>query len=146
MVVTGDEILDTKLRGLPLRVQKKLSRQATRRGAKMILNKAKQEVPVQRGALENSLVVRAMKRSRTRFGHQVVTRDGAFKGDTFYGSFIDLGTKERVQKTTGRRTGKIDAQEWRFLRPAVYDQSEALKRLYVVDMHELIRELERRQR
>jgi hypothetical protein len=85
VIVTGDKELDKLLRGLPLKVQKKVSRQATRKAAKdIVLPDAKSRVPVDTGDLEESLIVKAIKRNRTKFGHQVQTKDGFYSGDQFY--------------------------------------------------------------
>lgn len=141
VLITGDKQLDRLLKGLPLAAQKKLSRKATRKAAKdIVLPEAKNLVPVDTGDLEESLVVKAMKRSRGRFGHQVQTKDGFYQGDQFYGAFIEFGTKERQHKS-GKDAGRIDpAKNFAYLRPAVYDNEGRIRELYVTAMHELISE------
>lgn len=142
VVVTGDEVLDKLLRGMPLMVQKKVSRQATRRAAKEIVLPAAQErVPFNTGDLEESLTVRAVKRSRFKFGHEVRTKDGFYSGDQFYGAFPEFGTKERFHKS-GKAVGRIDpSKNFAYLRPAVYDNEGRIRALYVSAMKEFIREL-----
>lgn len=142
VIVTGDVALDKLLKGLPLMVQKKLSRQATRKAAKgIVLPDAKSRVPVNTGELESSLVVKAMKRSRFKFGHQVQTKDGFYQGDQFYGAFIEYGTKTRRHKR-GKSVGRIDpAKGFAYLRPAVYENEQKIEQLYVDDMKELIAEI-----
>jgi HK97 gp10 family phage protein len=140
VIVTGDEALDKLLAGLPAKLQKKLSRQATRKSAKdIVLPEAKARVPVDTGDLEDSLTVRAIPRSSSRIGHMVATRDGFFKGDQFYGAMLEFGTKERQQKS-GKQVGAIQPHKFAFLRPAIYDNEARIKELYVSDVRELINE------
>jgi HK97 gp10 family phage protein len=142
VIITGDKALDALLKGLPAKVQKKLSRQATRKAAKeIVLPDAKARVPVNTGDLEESLTVKAMRRSRTRFGHEVRTKDVFYQGDQFYGAFIEFGTKERRHKS-GKSVGRIDpAKGFAYLRPAIYDNEDRIEQLYVTAMRELIAEL-----
>lgn len=139
VLITGDKALDALLKGLPEKVQKQLSRKATRKAAKeIVLPDAKSRVPVDSGDLESSLTVKAMKRSRTRFGHQVQTKDGDFQGDQFYGAFIEYGTKERKHKS-GKSVGRIDpGKNFAYLRPAVYENEPQIEQLYVTALKELI--------
>lgn len=101
LMLTGDKALDKKLRELPTKLQKKAIRTATREAAKRVLEEAKRLVPVDEGLLEKSLVVRAATRGardrrlgRGVFGHTVTTREGLFQGETFYGGFVEFGTKK----------------------------------------------------
>jgi HK97 gp10 family phage protein len=142
VIVTGDKALDVLLKGLPTKVQKKVSRNATRKAAKeIVLPAARSRTPVDTGELEESLVVRAVKRSRTRFGHYVGTKEGHYRGDQFYGAFIEFGTKERRHKS-GKAVGRIDpAKNFAYLRPAVYDNQPQIRAMYVDAMKQLINEL-----
>jgi HK97 gp10 family phage protein len=141
VIVTGDKELDALLKGLPLKAQKKLSRKATRKAAKdIVLPEARNRVGVDSGELEDSLKVKAIKRSRSRFGHEVTTGDGFWKGDQFYGAFLEFGTKERQHKS-GKQVGQIQPGAHAFLRPAVYDNEGRITQLYVDAMKELISEL-----
>ena len=52
-------------------------------------------VPVDKGALRRSLKIRALKRSRKNkhtVGVRVVTGEDFFKGEQFYGAFLEFGT------------------------------------------------------
>lgn len=141
VIVTGEAELDRLLRSLPLKVQKKLSRQATRKSAKEIaLPYAKSRVPVDEGDLLRALVVRAMKRSRNRFGHTVGTKEGAYQGDQFYGSFPEYGTKHRQHKS-GKSVGRIQPGTFAYLRPSIYDNQSQIHGNYVTAMRQLIAEL-----
>ena len=115
----GGKELDRKLKALPRKVAKKILRQALRAGAKIILAQAKANAPVATGQLKKSLKVRAMKRTRKgTVGFKVQTKAGDFKGDEFYGSFLEYGFRR------GKRPGKgaeytreiVPAQP--FMRPA----------------------------
>lgn len=108
--------LDRKLKQLPDKVRKTGGRKATRAAAKIVLEDAKRLVPYDTGLLESSLKVRARKRSRKNkntVGHAVVTGEGFFKGETFYGGFLELGTKH------------IDADP--YLRPAIYGNQNRIR-------------------
>lgn len=90
--VFGDKELQRKLKALPLILQKKILRSAMRAGGKIVLDSAKQRVPVDTGALQASLKLRAMKRSKNVLGVQILTGKGFFVGKQFYGAFLELGT------------------------------------------------------
>lgn len=144
VIVTGDKVLDRVLKGMPAVIQKKFSRQATRKGAKdIVLPAAKDRVGFDTGDLEESLVVRAIPRSRSRVGHQVQTRDGFYQGDEHYGAQLEFGTKERKHKS-GKKVGSIKPHTHAFLRPAVYDNEEKLRELYISDVKEMIVEAARK--
>ena len=141
VIVTGDEALDKLLATLTPKLQKKLIRQATRKSAKnIVLPEARNRVPVDTGDLEESLTVKAIKRSRNKIGSMVATKDGFFSGDQFYGGMIEFGTKERTQKSTGKSVGAIQPHKFAFLRPAVYDNEDRIKAEYIKDVRELIGE------
>ncbi len=91
--ITGAKELQRRLRKLPRVVQRKLMREALRAAAAPVLAEAQRLVPVDTGQLRSSLVIRAAKtKRRGSIGVQVQTRDGAFKGDEYYGAFVELGT------------------------------------------------------
>lgn len=90
--------LDAQLTALPKSLANKGARKATRAAAKVVLEDAKRLVPIDTGELERSLKVRARKRSRRNkgtVGHAVVTGEDLFRGDQFYGGFVELGTQHR---------------------------------------------------
>lgn len=80
----------------PKHARKALAK-ATRESAKIVLVAALNLVPVLTGALRDSLKVRAFAKPKRKIsaktvGASVQTSDGWFKGATFYGGFIELGT------------------------------------------------------
>lgn len=112
--------LDRKLAELPKKLRNKGATKATRAAAKIVLVDAKQLVPHDTGALEASIKVRARKRSRRNkgtVGHSVTTSEGLFKGDEFYGGFVELGT-----------------EKWEgdpYLRPAIWGNQIRIKQEFV---------------
>lgn len=70
--LVGDKELEKALHALEAVVQKRVMTKALRVIAKQVLTDAKALVPVDSGWLKRNLKVRAMKRSRRRFGIQVV--------------------------------------------------------------------------
>jgi len=121
--VTGIAEIDAKMAAMPVSLRNKALRKGCREVAKVTLKEAKARAPKKSGDLARSLVVKATKISRKNrkvlVGVSVTTKAGMFQGDQFYGGFLELGTTQRVQKTTGRATGKIDKTRWEFLRPAL---------------------------
>jgi len=97
---------DRKLKALETRLQRKVVRQALRAGARVIAAEAKANAPVGKtGALKDSIRVWALKRSRRRIGVKVGSSIHAYKGDQFYGAFLEFGTS------------KMDPKPW--LAPAI---------------------------
>ncbi len=155
-VVTGVADIDKKLKRLPLKLQKKLTRQATRKAAKeVVLLHAKTNVPTNTGKLAASLAVRAAKARKGRFGHQTETKPGAYagadEGEQYPGAFLEFGTKERFRKpittirdgaenTTGGSTGRIDKGKFGYLRAALYDHQTQIQQLFIAAMREFLNE------
>ena len=96
----GVEELRRKLLSLEPRIAKKVLRKALRAGAKIIHARAKQNIPTGgSGVLARSIKVRAMKRTRKqRIGVAVETREGWYKGEAFYGAFVEFGHKQGSRK------------------------------------------------
>ena len=97
----GGKALERKLKTLPTRVRNKVVRTALRDGAKIVQAETKSLAPVQTGLLKKSLKVRAMKRKKGRIGINVQMGAGDYKGETFYGAFVEYGHK------LGKRTNGI---------------------------------------
>lgn len=126
--VTGDKELDAILDQVEPRMAKRLQREELKKAAKqIILPEAQARVPVDSGQLEESLVARALPRSRTRYGYEVRTRDGFFKGDEFYGGFIEFGTKHQEADP--------------FLRPAGYGNEQRIRTMVVGGVKQAIKKL-----
>lgn len=100
LVLLGVPELHRALKDFDKAVHKKVIRYAVRQAAKPVLDEARRLVPVKTGALRKSLRIRALKRQRKRtsIGVQVVTGEEFFKGDTYYGGFLEFGTKRMAPK------------------------------------------------
>ena len=102
--VTGDIALNKALKALGSKLALKLERKALRQVAKPVLADAKANAPVgETGDLKRALKLRAMRRSRTRIGMQIVTSKGWFQGDTFYGAFQEFGWKTGKRGSDNRK-------------------------------------------
>lgn len=113
--VTGNRELDGLLSNFEQKIVKGMFRKATRVVAKALKPKIDAATPVKTGALKKSMKIRALKRSRkaARVGVEIRTKDGWFKGDEFYGAFVELGTKRItprrfVRDTTDRFQGEAN--------------------------------------
>lgn len=96
--LTGSKELDAALKAFTPAVQKQILRKATRAVSKPVMQQARAWAPHDTGALEKSIKVRALKRSRRNkdiVGTRVVTSggDSLFQGDQYYGGFQEFGTK-----------------------------------------------------
>lgn len=138
--ILGLPEVDRALKEFPDKVRKSIARTAFRTIAKKIKEDAVAAAPRKTGALAASLKVFAVARKRGRgaraargiVGASIRTKEGFFKGDEFYGGFIELGTKERTQKKTGKKVGQILASVWSFIRPALY-RNEAYAKAHFAD-------------
>ena len=115
--IEGMPLLTRRLRTLEAKLQKKVIRQAIRKSLKPIQQDAKREAPKNTGALRKSVKIRSFKRSRVRVGAKVTTGTATsdFKGDEFYGAFVNYGTKHirgnrwlnKVAKKNKRKARRI---------------------------------------
>lgn len=125
MWVTGIKDLDDIFKEAATKMQKKVVRKATREVAKDCLATAKARVAHDTGLLESSLVVRTAKitnkRRRGIEGHSVETKDGLFRGETFYGAFVELGHKTRSGSTVAADS---------YLRYAIYTEKERRRQMF----------------
>lgn len=134
--LTGDRQLDAYLKSLPVRVTKGGMRKATRQVAKFVWSLAKGYAPERTGALVASLKVRAAPRRRGKpwlVSTSVRTGKSLFSGETFYGGFLEYGTKEREHKS-GKKVGKIDRSKWAFLLPALFAYRDSKIQMFVSEM------------
>lgn len=141
VLVTGDKAVERMLLRLPEDLRKKALRPALRKAAKdVVLPAAKRNLQDQvesgTGELMKSLKVRAIKRSRVKFGAAVILRgvsDSVVDVSKFYGLFLEFGLTKtsppRRHRKTGKSTGDLPAQP--FLRPALYDNKRRVEALTV---------------
>ena len=115
--LTGDKELDKALALLPAAAEKKVVRPALRDGAKVALVWVKNYTPRESGALEQSLKVKAVPRSRTKIGSRIMIGDGFFKGDQFYGPMQELGWRPG-KRPSNRSNKKVPGKA--FMRRGLY--------------------------
>lgn len=121
IVVFGDKALDRKLASLGPNLAKQIARSAMRRSAKGVMKAAKESVSVDTGELRDSIAIKSVTRSRTRIGVKIQTEEG---GKGFGGAQLEFGTKH------------MSAQP--FLRPAIYDNQEAIREQVIADVYTII--------
>jgi len=92
--IEGAKELERKLLSMEPKLARKSVMRALRAGARPILARAKALVPAPTGALKKSLKIRALKKRRYSHGVMVATSEGWFKGDEFYGAFVEFGTSK----------------------------------------------------
>jgi HK97 gp10 family phage protein len=104
--ISGDKELQRALNALPGKVQKKIMRGALREAAKVVAAEARARVPVETGTLRDSIKVRALKGKRGSVGASVESGEGQFKDESFYGAFIEFGTRNAPAKPFLRPAAK----------------------------------------
>lgn len=129
--IDGMEETLAKMASMPERLQKKLIRRAARPAAKEVAAAAKLAAPVLTGALEDSIKVRALRRSRRNKGIIGVSvrtseRDSMFSGDQFYGAFQEFGT-ERMDPNP-------------FLIPAMLEKEGQVKQIFMAELRRIVEE------
>jgi len=145
VIVTGDKSLDRALATLEPKLQEKGIRKATRAAAKNVLDDVRRRVPKGKTlALQKSLKVRTARRGNGKrfprhvMGHAVSTREGLFAGRTFYGGFLEFGTKPRKTKS-GANRGIVE--EVKFLRGSFYDNRTATKEIFRRELKKALRQI-----
>lgn len=93
--VKGLDKLMKKLARLPKKVANKVTRQAIRAGLKPIAAAAKSNAPSRSGKLKRAVKVKAGKRKKNRISLNAQIGEGSFKGETFYGGFVNFGTSRQ---------------------------------------------------
>lgn len=139
MTLEGVEHLEKILDGIVAedgsKAMNKALRQATRKVCKeVLLPRVKDLIPSDSGDLENALVVRAVKRSRGKVGHFVGFRDPLFKGDTFYGGFVEFGHEDRGG-------GHVPADS--FLRRPLYENESQIRAVIEQELRQWVQERNR---
>ena len=124
IAVTGIDELDRQLRLLDANLGKKYVRKAMRKSLIPVREQAKKNAPVDTGHLRNSIKIRALKRSRKRFGAAVrAGNQTGFTRNEFYGGFMEWGWKPRGgNKVAGTRFMKRAAVEKRQEQLAIFER------------------------
>jgi HK97 gp10 family phage protein/SPP1 family predicted phage head-tail adaptor len=134
IVWTGIKSLDKAFSQLEMKAAGKATRQALRKGAKVIATDAKRRAPVDTGKLRDSIKVRAQRRSRIAIGVNAVTRDADFQGKRlFYALFVEYGTRR------GQRPQP-------FMRPAFDANKDSVRQQILTDLWANIKTIARKNR
>jgi HK97 gp10 family phage protein len=137
MDVRGGKALAAKLRKLPNKISNKIQRKGLRAGAKLIQRAAKKLAPKDTGLLRSSLRVRAGKPRKGKVAVRVMTGEGDYKGETFYGSFLEYGHRLGHRKLGSQRK-MIPAKP--YMKPAFEQNKDAAVKAVRQAIREGIRE------
>lgn len=145
VVVTGFRELDAKLRNMPAALQKKFIRGGLRKGGKRDQKEAKKiihEEAHETGALEKSVKIKSLKRSRTRVGVGVyIDRDAYFKNyESEYGTqpHPAKGEKTPFYVPAVIEFGDAHKKPIRPLRRALYGNEKQTRADFVDDVTQFI--------
>lgn len=120
--VTGVKQVDRRLRALPKTIRRKVLNKAVRAGLKPVHDEARALCPEDTGDLGTSIKVRAWpKRRRNQVAMEVITGEGTFRGETFYGGMVEYG-HFAGHRRLGNTRAWVEARP--FMRPA-YDRKRA---------------------
>lgn len=137
---------------LPPKVVKAHMRKALTKAARVIQAEAKLRAPVRTGQLKKQIKIRAGKtRSKwaasmkvqivgtrsssiTSFGRRSTNVEA--DDDAFYGTMVESGTVERVQKSTGRNVGRVTGRF--FLKGAFDDRKRAAEDIIAESLAEAV--------
>jgi len=135
----GAKELDKALSVFLPKVQNKILRKAARQAGKLVAREAADNAPEgdeeeydnspigkagrTPGQLKKSFRVRALPRSRNTLGVAIQTSKDLFRGEAFYGGFLELGW------VTHRGNKEVEAKP--FLRPAIYDNANEINHIFL---------------
>ena len=101
IAISGLKELDAALQDLPAKIEKNVLRGAMRAGAKVMLDAARQQVPVKTGALRDSLTLKSgYQRGR------VTGTVRAGNSKAYYAHMVELGTARHLLARPRRREWK----------------------------------------
>lgn len=111
----GLEQLRQAMEQLEEGIAKKQMRVALRAGARVLERDLRAHAPVDSGLTEASILVRAMRRSRTGLGMMVMTTSAVFGRAVYYAGFVNYGWKagKRPKAINQRKKGKVFANDRR---------------------------------
>jgi len=147
--VTGDLELDKLLTAIAkedgIKSINAAMRKATRKVTRQyVLPSVRRYIPSDTNFLESQLKVRSLKRSRLRQGHQVTLGgDPLFKGDSYYGGYIEYGTKARYHKS-GKYVGYIEEDS--YLRRGLYENKAIATKVFSDHMYQWIKNVNKSKR
>ena len=127
--LTGDREVDKKLAEFDGSIRKAVSK-ATRAGAHVVAAAARILAPVDSGELEQSIKVRALKRSRQFTAAHGISAGARFRDAIlpYYAAFIEFGTRLRRHKS-GKSTGQV--AEDSFLRESLFSNETRIRQVFI---------------
>lgn len=94
-VITGVLELDWALKELPIRLGKKVIRQAIRQALRPVKAAVEANAPVDTGKLKSKVRIRAGKGKKGTIKLVVRIGEGDFAGQTFYAAMVEYGTSKQ---------------------------------------------------
>lgn len=119
-VVLGDTELFRKLQKLEYSVAQEVALEAMLAAAQPIAEEARKLAPKRTGRLSQGIKVRK-SRGKKKVSARVSLSKGFFKGDDFYGGFIEFGYLHGSRRL-GNKRKHIPARP--FMRPAFYNNKD----------------------
>lgn len=118
--IKGLEDLIKNLNALPAKLEKKVIRAAVRKGANIVRDKARQNVPKDTGNLQKSIITSGAKVSgKIAFRVSLKQRKTKNSKEPYYGRFIEFGTSKMPAKPFMRPA--LDESEWEVFDTVVSD-------------------------
>lgn len=116
ITLLGAAELQQQFKLLPLKVQKKILRQGMRKSGKLVRDEARRLVPVDTGALKQSLKVRAAPGKRGTFGIRIMTGERSELGidpdaQGYYPAAVEFGTKTQPAQSYLRAAADAKREE-----------------------------------
>lgn len=114
--VKGVKELKRALDKLEQKIRTKILRTELRGAAKELAADVKENAPVgETGKLRRAVRVKSAKRKKGRIAFNAQIGEGSFKGETFYGSMVELGTAKQpaqhfMEQTFEAKASQIAAQ------------------------------------
>ncbi len=94
--ILGIDDVKKAFQKLPPKIAKQVVRKSLREGVKVLQKDLLKRVPVGKTKhLKKAVKVRARKRSRKVIAVNLLIGKGDFKGPTYYGAMVDMGTKKQ---------------------------------------------------
>lgn len=121
------------------RIVRKAQSRSLRAAAKPVLRDAKAFVDSETGTLEDSLKIRAGKRRRHSVSIVVQTGDGFFKGETFYGAFVEYGHRMGKRPKSGQADTRRIVMPHPYLQPAADKNRRRVPLIYAAKLRREMR-------
>ena len=127
----GAKQLERALRTMSRKESTKAIKKATRAGSKLITQTTKALAPRKTGQLRRAIKTRVLKTRRRKFGAEsigtvTVLGQGFFKGDEFYGAFLEFGYR-RGKRQSVRETEFFRGEDVRKKIPGIHFMERGAK-------------------